>query len=472
MSPLAALSAHQRDRLRLATAGPIGILGGSPGTGKTYTTAKLIAQLIGVYGQDQIAVAAPTGKAAVRVTENLAANGLSMRARTLHSLLKIGASEGEFGHNEANPLPIKVLLIDEASMLDTDLACAVFRARAVGTHVLLIGDVDQLPPVGHGAPLRDLIRAGLPYGQLTEIKRQDGSRPNAIIEACAAMRKRKMFAVVPWKERSDEQNLVLLSYPEPEDQTRALIAALGQMQSLGFDPIRDVQILAAVNAKSPLSRKRLNTLLQDELNHSGKQAGTIFRKKDKVVCTKNGRYKLAGHKYDAASLAEEGEVSDENEVYVANGEQGRVQDVQDKYLLVELESPKRLIVVSKGPVRELARESSAAKESAGGSESGEGDSGESEATGTGCNFDLAYALSVHKSQGSEWPVAIVMLDESPGAKRVCCREWLYTAVSRAKKLCVLIGQEQAARSMIGRVAINKRRTLLKERINLLVAEAL
>ena len=178
---------HQREALSKATSsGSIGILGGGPGTGKTFTAANLIKAIADEVGYDNIAVAAPTGKAAVRITEVMDGYGVPLKARTWHSLLGVRAEAGSFSfsHDQSNPWTYKVIIGDETSMNDTNLMASVMAARARGCHMLLIGDVNQLPPVGHGAPLRDMIAANVGYGELTEIKRNSGG----IVEACAAIR--------------------------------------------------------------------------------------------------------------------------------------------------------------------------------------------------------------------------------------------------------------------------------------------
>lgn len=432
------LSDHQREQLAKSLSGPIAILGGSPGTGKTYTAANLIGLLMRVLGQGAIGIAAPTGKAAVRLTEALAGYGIALRARTWHSLLGVESREDRggwgFAHNAANPLQFKVLIGDETSMNDCDLMASIFRARAKGTLVLLIGDVNQLPPVGHGAPLRDMIAAGLPYGELREIKRNNGG----IVEACAAIRDSQRWTV--------GDNLQVIETVGPNDQVANVMAQLREAKNAGLDPVWDCQVLAAVNAKSPLSRKELNKILQTELNKNPGQQGQPFRLGDKIVNTKNGYFPLT----DGGTAGdEETQINDRGEVYVANGELAEVVEVAEKYTVAKLSSPARVIKIPRGKA----------------TEAGDGDEPvDEEKTATGCSWDLGYCLSTHKSQGSEWPWVIVLGDEYPGAKRVCSREWLYTAISRAKQRCVLVGKKSTFDGYCRRVALGQRKTLLKERI--------
>jgi len=261
---LTGITEHQRQNLHLALQGTIGILGGSPGTGKTFALAALAKEICKVLGPEQVLIGAPTGKAAVRVSENLARYGLPLRARTWHSMLMLleRFNSKHFG--------TRVLIGDETSMNDTDLTAAVFRARAAGTHVLLVGDVNQLPPVGHGAPLRDMIAAGLPYGELRDIMRNSGG----IVETCAAIRDGR-----PW---SPGDNLRLTPVSTPERQIEEMIAELRrQAMRDGIDVIWDCQVVVPVNKKSPLGRRELNKILQAELNPNGGTPGCPFRRQDR-----------------------------------------------------------------------------------------------------------------------------------------------------------------------------------------------
>jgi exodeoxyribonuclease V alpha subunit len=336
--------------------------------------------------------------------------------------------------NQLKHFPCKVLIGDESSMNDTDLAARIFGARSAGTHLLLVGDVCQLPPVGHGAPLRDLIAAQVPYGELREIKRNSGG----IVEACAAIRDGRRW------EPGD--NLLHIQASTPDRQIAEMLAAIKEQETVGVDPIWDCQVVTAVNKKSDLARKPLNKLLQNELNPNPGLPGSPFRVGDKIVNTKNGYFPSL----DFDTSDDETITNDKLEVYVANGELAEVLEVQESLVIAKLSNPSRTIKIPRGKADEKEAEPN------------EGDADES--TGTGCSWDLGYCLSVHKSQGSEWKIVIVMIDEYPGAKRVCSREWLYTSISRAKDRCYLIGRREVADGMARRVALNKRKTLLKEQI--------
>lgn len=414
---------HQKQALRESLRGEVAILGGSPGTGKTFASALLIKKIADQIGMEKISVAAPTGKAAVRITEAMAEHGVGVTAKTWHSLLGVGATgnnggDWKFNRNEKNPFGQSVIIGDESSMIDTDLMGSIFRAKSNATKLLFVGDVNQLPPVGHGAPLRDMITAGIPYGELTEIMRNSGG----IVESCAAIRDGKQW--------SADDNLEVKNDPE---QIESIFSELSRAEVEEFDPVWECQILVAVNDKSPLSRKRLNRILQNKLNplKKNESRNLYFRPRDKIVCLKNGNHEVE-RVFNSTTEEEEVET-----VYIANGELAEVLEVRPTSILIKVVSSKRKISIA---------------------------TGKQTAESSGCDFDLAYALSVHKSQGSEWPVALVVIDDYPGAKWVCDRSWLYTAISRAKKRCVLIGQKSTAETMCRKQSINNRKTFLRELI--------
>lgn len=443
-------TAHQLEQLGSATALRLGLLTGSPGTGKTFTVGRLAAAIVAEHGSSCLAVAAPTGKAAVRVSEAMAGYGVPVRARTIHSMLGIGKRDEAEGwgflHNADNPLPYKFIIIDEGSMIDTPLMGSLLSACPKGCHVLIVGDPNQLPPVGHGAPLRDMIAAGVPCGELKEIKRQGAG--SAIIDACAAIRDGIQFQTCPKIDIAAGQDLYLVGCDGPEAQIAKMLAGVNSAKAIGLDPVWDCQVLVPVNAKSDLGRKALNQILQRELNPSGQ--GVVaggFKVNDKIVNTKNGFFRIWDEQEERAGS---------EETFVANGELAAVVKVDEKQIVARLESPRRLIAIGLGKAE--------AEEGEGGSEGSAGDGAEKEKPKTGCTWDLGYALSTHKSQGSEWPVVIVMLDEYPGAKRVCSREWVYTAISRAKKLCLLVGKRDVADRFCRRQVLPMRKTFLVERI--------
>lgn len=448
------LSPHQLGELSKSLSGVIGLLTGSPGTGKTYTAAAVIREIIRQCGDSAVAMAAPTGKAAVRLTEAMQANGISVPAVTIHRLLVVQASSDgwSFKHCGDLPLPYSFVFIDEASMLDTSLMAALLEARAPGTHYLFLGDPNQLAPVGHGAPLRDMIAAGVPCGELTEIRRNSGR----IVEACAAIREQRRFIPSPQLNPETGENLLHVECNTPNLCIQMLTKFLETIRNGNkYDPVWDVQVLCAVNKKSSLGRRALNDLLQGMLNLGGQRAaGNRFRQGDKIINTKNGWFPSLDKEHP--------EANGDGKVFVANGEIGEAVIVESSRTICKLQSPDRVVVILQGK-QSPAKEDSEDEDDKVGKEDIE-----NEDTGTGSTWDLAYAISTHKSQGSEFPVVVTMIDDHAGAQRLCTRNWIYTALSRAKKLCITIGQRRLVDQMCAKDGL-KRRTFLVERIKELAA---
>lgn len=449
------LSEHQQaaiDRIREKC---VGILIGSPGTGKTFSAAALIRQIIAKHGEEAVAVAAPTGKAAVRCTQAMDQYELGVTATTIHRLLGLGRASfvknDQPAHGPENPLEKRFVVIDEASMLDTDLAAALFNALTDGTHLLLIGDTGQLPPVGHGSPLRDLIAAGVPTGELTEIRRNAGM----IVRACAAIKNGQPFETADRYDEAAGHNLRVVDCPTPAAAVAALECLVERLTVTGqFHPVRQTQILTPLNDKSEISRRPLNDRLQRLLNPDGKSVPpNPFRIGDKIICLKNGTLaavELGDETADPADPKSYREAKDDwggkVEVYVANGEIGFVEAVGDKVTVARFGEADKLVRIPMGKQRD------------------EGDDrphdDHAAEKGRGCNFDLAYAISVHKSQGSESPCVVVIVDEQAG--RIATRELHYTAISRASKYCVVLGRRAVLEKQAKRVSLNKRQTFLAE----------
>lgn len=418
------LSKHQRDELAKALQGRIGILVGSPGTGKTATAARLMQWFASHGLLHQVAACAPTGKAAIRLQGFLQSFGVSKEVTTIHRLLGVRAKvDGgfEFQHGLYDPLPHRWIIVDEASMCDTWLLGKLVEAVPSRGHLLLVGDTNQLAPVGHGAPLRDMIAAGLPCGELTEIHRNAGR----IVRACAELRTRHTFDCPGRFDVKNGENLALFPAANADATIERMRQFLEVIRAKGYDPIWDVQVICAVNEKSPLSRKRLNKLLQETLNGGGDRIGSNpFRVGDKLIFLKNGTVPLAakGEGEDAA--------------FVANGEQGEVLDVEPLRTMVRLESPARLVIVPHGKISE-------------------------EDSDDEMKVDLAYAITGHKAQGSSWPFVVVLLDEYPGAQMLMTRNWIYTAVSRAEVACAVIGKRSVLEAACRQDGL-QRKTFLAE----------
>src|SRR5581483_2766975 len=208
---------------------------------------------------------------------------------------------------------------------DTSLAASLFAARATGCHILIVGDPNQLPPVGHGAPLRDLIAAGLPYGELREIRRNAGT----IVRACAQIRDGVAFEVDERLDLAAEspKNLAVVPAMNIDGQVKAMLSAIERSKAIGVDPVWGVQVLVPVNAKSKLSRKELNSILQRELNKSGRKAGNNpFMVGDKIVNTKNGFFPVAN---GSEANGDDVHMDDDGKVFVANGELAEVVEVSE-----------------------------------------------------------------------------------------------------------------------------------------------
>lgn len=423
---LTACTVHQRETVANLLTSPVCILTGGPGTGKTFTVASTVKSIKDQFGLDSISVAAPTGKAAVRCTEAFTKHGLTIEATTIHRLLGVGRNghDGKgwgFLHNESNPLLCRFLIVDEASMLDTKLAASIFRACQPGTHVLLVGDPYQLPPVGHGAPLRDMLDSPkIPSGELTKIERNSGD----IIRVCQEIRQGKGYRPSSGGASVDLGRNVRHWESASAEHQAGILTDLLCSPPPSINPIWDVQVICAVNEKSPLGRKFLNRNLQELFNAAGERVdGCQFRVDDKVICTSNTLLPRISHDGTSDGI-------DEDLTLVANGEIGRVIKLSKKWMAVSFASPARTVKVLFGQ--------------------------------SGCEFDLGYAITCHKAQGSQSPIIIVMVDDSGAANQVCSREWHMTAMSRPERLLVTIGKRHVVDRQCRRIGLRDRKTFLKE----------
>lgn len=450
----ASLTPHQRAELAKATRGAIGALCGSPGAGKTWSVAALVKSLINAKGRNSVAICCPTGKAAQRAKEAMRLHGIDIVATTIHRMLGVekagdGDASWSFKHGEWNPLPFDYVIGDEWSMCGLGLMSSVLAAMARGTNFLMVGDINQLLPVEFGAPLRDIIGT-IPSGELREIHRNSGS----IVRACAAIRdgKEAMFdqrieigRADPSGEPLPPKNLVHVNAGK-EDACRKVVELVRELAAdknrfPGFDPIRDIQVLVAVNKRSSVSRQTLSPMLQDILNPHGQSvAGSPFRVGDKVMNTKNGfLLPLDG-----------GE-----KVMVANGEFGKVLEVSATKTVVEFYNPSRVVLIPKAK--------SDGKAKGGGQK--DGDAEDSEGDATGCDLVLGYAQTVWKMQGSSAPIIVGVIDEYPGATGAfgnCDRAFIYTMLSRAERECHVVGLRSTMRNVCKRVFISRRKTFTAE----------
>ena len=388
---LGSLSEGQRRAVELACTQPLLVLTGGPGTGKTTVTRAIVAAHLaaGV----RVELASPTGRAAKRLSE-----ATGRPARTIHRLLEFDG-RGGFLRGPGAELEAGLVIIDEASMLDVELARYLVQAVPLGAALVFVGDVDQLPSVGPGQVLRDLIQSNaIPVVRLTEIFRQ--ARESHIVLAAHAINEGR----VPETAQS-ESDFYFIRADDPVRAKELVVRVVTERipARFGLDPMRDVQVL------SPMRRGELGTIelgraLQEALNPRGKPAGR-FRAGDKVIQLRND--------YD-------------RDVY--NGDVGFVLEADGEGgLAVEIDG------------RSIAYDAD--------------DLG---------NLDLAYAMTVHRSQGSEY--AAVVLPLHTQHFMMLQRNLLYTAVTRAKRLCVIVGSPRALAMAVRNAETKARRTRLAFRL--------
>jgi exodeoxyribonuclease V alpha subunit len=429
-------SDHQREIAGLVFEGNVGILAGTPGTGKSTLAAAIIKSITGEHGREFTAVIAPTGKAAVRMEEGLNARGLSgIMVGTIHRILGVSrnGNDGDgwgFLHDENNPLPFDLIVIDESSMVDVDTLASLLKAISRGTLVLFVGDPYQLPPVGHGAPLRDMIAAKLPYGELTEVRRNDGE----IVQVCRRIKSGERVQPPARIDIANGRNWAHFQLGTEAQIRMKLVHAIRSLAGVELrpgepiNPVWDTQVIVALNDKGELNRKAVSEALQAILNPDGEQCeGNPFRVGDKVICTSNAWLKLLTEDADDFGEPDDDEGPQD---FVANGEIGQVVAITKKHTDVRFASPARTVRVPRG--------------------------------GKNGNFELGYAITFHKSQGSQWPVVILLAD--PSANRMASRELWYTGISRAETLVVTIGQLATVARQCRRVALVDRKTFLVDRI--------
>ncbi len=393
-----ALAPSQREALATILSAKVSVITGGPGVGKTTlldTVLKLLTR------QDvSVVLAAPTGRAAKRMTEQT-----GIEAKTIHRLLEIDPEFGAFSRGRENLIDCDLLVVDETSMVDVPLMLALVEALPADAGLLLVGDVDQLPPVGPGQALADIIASGLvPVARLTEVFRQ--AEASRIIATAHRINRGEMPEAVPAGTESD---FYWVEAATPESGLAKIIEMVKERipRRFGLDPMRDVQVLAPMN-KGVLGARNLNIELQKVLNppagRSIERYGWTYAAGDRVMQTAND--------YDRD---------------VFNGDLGQVLRIdQEEGELVALFDG-RQVSYSFGDLE---------------------------------NLMPAYATTIHKSQGSEYPAVVIPVTTQHYA--MLARNLIYTAVTRGRSLVVMVGESRALRIAVDGGRMKPRVTKLRE----------
>lgn len=406
------LAQQQREAvIRALTSGALVITGG-PGTGKT-TILRFILRIVQSMGLS-CELCAPTGRAAKRMAE---ATGVP--ARTIHRLLEYGYGGEGFLRDEENPIETDLIIVDEMSMVDVPLMHALLRAVGPSTRLLMVGDADQLPPVGAGNVLRDIIESGtVPVMRLTDIYRQ--AERGMIVENAHRINNGQ-----PPELSSGAEDFLFEEIAAAEDVARRVVGlCTGRVNRLlTQDPRKDVQVLVPMK-KGPLGVHALNARIQAAMNppawqkRERKHGDVTFREGDKVMQIKNN-YKLGWKKGRRNGMAEEG-------LGVFNGDLGTIMRIDNTEQELEvLFDDERAAVYDFTMLDELS---------------------------------LAYAVTVHKSQGSEFPIVVLPLVS--GAPSLMTRNLLYTAVTRAREQVYILGRSRCVFDMVGNGQVKKRYSAL------------
>ena len=392
------LSQGQKEAVKTALKNKVCIITGGPGTGKT-TVLKALVYILEKKGR-KVTLCSPTGRAAERLSQVV-----GKEAKTIHRLLEYDPPTSTFKRNQENPIDTDFLVVDEASMVDVVLMNALLRALRPTSSVVFVGDADQLPPVGPGNVLRDLISSGvIPVVRLKEIFRQ--ARESYIVLNAHRVN-RGLFPRL-----GNKGDFYFIEKEEPEDILRIVkkVCAERIPKAFGFDPIEDVQVITPMK-RGVLGTSNLNMELQSLLNPSSRElvrGGRRFRLGDKVIQLKNNY---------------------EKDVF--NGDVGRVVDINLEEQLLWVDFRGKRVSYEFSELDEIS---------------------------------LAYAISVHKSQGSEYKAVVMPITMQHYV--LLSRNLIYTAMTRAKKLLVIVGSKKALAIGIKREGAEKRYTGLLERLTL------
>lgn len=404
----------QRKAIMGAIDTPVTILTGGPGTGKT-TIIKAIVTLFEKVGM-QVALAAPTGRAAKRMS---ASTGFS--AKTLHRLLEMEYSPDEkvkFCRNEKNPLSFDAIIVDEVSMVDIHIFSALLAAIRPGSRLILIGDADQLPSVGAGEVLCDTIESGVfPVHRLSDIFRQ--SKDSAIVENA-----HKINAGLFPTPSGKEGDFFIMKRQSLSGAAETIVSLCrDRLPATYGEEIRDgIQVISCTR-KGELGTANLNVLLQKALNPPSPEKKEIavreiiFREDDRVMQVRNN--------YDAQwTLTDDESITGQG---VFNGDIGKIVQIDPVEESVTIDFDSRLVTYSYDELNEI---------------------------------EHAFAVTVHKSQGSEYPIIIFPVINPP--PMLASRNLLYTGVTRAKEMVILVGREESIRQMVENNAISRRYTGLAD----------
>lgn len=397
-----ALAPSQMNAFREALSRRCLIITGGPGVGKTTLVNSILRVLLAK--KVRCLLCAPTGRAAKRMTETT-----GLEARTIHRLLEAKGAGGKFLRDDKNPIECDLLVVDETSMVDVGLMNQLLRAVPSNAHVLLVGDVDQLPSVGPGHVLKHLIDSDcVPVVRLTEVFRQ--AAESRIITNAHRINSGQI-PEAPTKEEISDFYWIEREEPERISETIVEVVSRRIPSRFGMDPIRDIQVLCPMNRGS-LGMRAMNLVLQDALNPASadqpvvEKFGWRFRVRDKVIQTENN--------YDKD---------------VFNGDIGQIQSIDAVEHEVTVRFDGREVVYDFGELDELA---------------------------------LAYAITIHKSQGSEFPVVVIPL--ATQQYLLLQRNLLYTGVTRGKRLVVLVGQTKALSMAVRNHETQRRYSALLHRL--------